>query len=149
MECADIRAMEVLLVEKDPLIRDMVKVGLQQFDEFHVTVGTGHAGVSEARGKVFDCVFLGVDPREKDTMKLLQHLRSFDTATELFVLTAPRNVKDMAKLKPKYDIHSFVHTPIAVKEFFGLLGRFLERRTDRQNSALRKSARSGAPVGQH
>jgi DNA-binding response OmpR family regulator len=141
--------MEVLLVEKDPLTRDMVKVGLQQFDEFHVTVGTGHAGVSEARGKVFDCVFLGVDPGEKDTMKLLQHLRSFDTATELFVLTDPRNVKDMAKLKSKYDIHSFVYAPIAVKEFFGLLGRFLERRTDRQNSALRKSARSGSPVGHH
>jgi len=42
-----------------------------------------------------------------------------------------------------------VPTPIAVKEFFGLLGRFLERRTDRQNSALRKSERSGAPVGHH
>tara|TARA_R110002072_G_scaffold228234_6_gene385126 strand:+ start:349 stop:774 length:426 start_codon:yes stop_codon:yes gene_type:complete len=139
--------MEVLLVEKDPLIRDMVKVGLQQFDEFHVTVGTGHAGVSEARGKVFDCVFLGVDPREKDTMKLLQHLRSFDTTIELFVLTAPRNIKDMAKEKSKYDIHSFVQTPIAVKEFFGLLGRFLERRTDRKNSALRKQERSGAPAG--
>ena len=125
--------MEVLLVEKDPLIRDMVKVGLQQFDEFQVTVGSGHAGVSEARGKIFDCVFLGADPREKDTMKLLQHLRSFDTTTELFVLTAPRNVKDMTVEKSKYDIHSFVQTPIVVKEFFGLLGRFIERRTDRKN----------------
>ena len=70
--------MEVLLVEKDPLIRDMVKVGLQQFDEFQVTVGSGHAGVGEARGKTFECVSLGADPREKDTMKLLQHLQMFE-----------------------------------------------------------------------
>ena len=138
--------MEVLLVEKDPLIRDHVKVGLQQFSEFHVTVGQGHAGVNEARSKVFDCVFLGVDPRQKDTMKLLHHLRSFDTTTELFVLTAPKNVKDMAVDKSKYDIHSFVQTPIVVREFFGLLGRFLERRTDRKNSALRRQER-GAPAG--
>jgi len=135
--------MEVLLVEKDPLIRDQVKVGLQQFEEFHVTVGHGHAGVSQARSKRFDCVFLGVDPREKDTVKLLQHLRSFDKTTELFVLTAPRNVKDMAVDKTKFDVHSFVQTPILVKEFFGLLGRFLERRTDRKNSALRKNERAG------
>lgn len=138
--------MEVLLVEKDPLIRDQVKVGLQQFAEFHVTVGNGHAGVSEARGKVFDCVFLGVDPRQKETVKLLHHLRSFDTTTELFVLTAQRNVRDMALDKSKYDIHSFVQTPIVVKEFFGLIGRFLERRTERKNSALRRQERGDAAV---
>ena len=141
--------MEVLLVEKDPLIRDQVKVGLQQFEEFHVTVGVGHAGVNEARSKNFDCVFLGVDPRDKSTVKLLQHLRSFDKTTELFVLTAPRNVKDMAVDKTKYDIHTFVQTPVAPREFFGLLGRFLERRTDRKNSALRKKERAGSPARLH
>lgn len=136
------RGMEVLVVERDPLIRDQVKVGLQQFDEFHVTVGVGHAGVSEARSKQFDCVFIGVDPKQKGSSKMLQHLRSFDTTTELFVLTDPRNIKDMAVDKSKYDIHSFVHTPIQVREFFGLLGRFLERRTDRKHSALRKQSQA-------
>jgi DNA-binding NtrC family response regulator len=139
--------MEVLLVEKDPLIRDQVKIGLQQFPEFHVTVGQGHAGINEVRGRHFDAVFLGVDPRQKDTVKLLHHLRSFDTTTELFVLTAARNVRDMQVDKSKYDIHSFLATPIVVKELFGLLGRFLERRTERQNSALRKGSRNTAPAG--
>ena len=133
--------MEVLLVEKDPLIRDQVKVGLQQFPEFHVVLGTGYAGINEMRGKQFDCVFLGIDPKQKDTMRLLQHLRSFDTTTELFVMTAPKNVRDMAVEKSKYNIHSFLQTPIDVREFFGLLGRFLERRTERQNSTLRKDSR--------
>ncbi len=132
--------MEVLLVEKDPLVRDQVKVGLQQFSEFVVTVGQGHAGINEVRGRAFDCVFLGVDPREKDTVKLMHHLRSFDTSTELFVITATRNVKDMALDKSKYNIHSFLHKPIDCRELFGLLGRFLERRTDRHNSTLRKQA---------
>ena len=136
--------MEVLLVEKDPLVRDQVKVGLQQFPEFHVTVGVGYAGINEARGKPFDCVFLGVDPREKDTVKLLHHLRSFDAHTELFVLTAPKNVRDMAVEKTKCNIHSFLQTPIDVREFFGLLGRFLERRTERQNSSSRKQNRRAA-----
>lgn len=136
--------MEVLLVEKDPLIRDQVKVALQQFAEFHVTVGVGHAGVNELRGRAFDCVFMSVDPRQKDTVKLLHHLRSFDTTTELFVLTAPRNVKDMAVDKSKYNIHSFVQTPIVVRELFGLLGRFIERRNDKQASTPRKNNRTAA-----
>lgn len=140
--------MEVLLVEKDPLVRDQVKVGLQQFPEFHVTVGSGYAGINEVRSRHFDAVFLGVDPREKDTVKLLHHLRSFDTTTELFVMTASRNVRDMAVDKSKYNVHSFLQTPIEVREFFGLLGRFLERRTERQNSTLRKdSRRANATAG--
>ncbi len=139
--------MEVLLVENDPLVRDQVKVGLQQSPEFHVTVGSGHAGINEVRGRHFDCVFLGVDPRVKETVKLLHHLRSFDTTTELFVLTSPRSMRDMSVDKSKYNIHSFVQTPIDVRELFGLLGRFLERRTERQNSALRKATRQAAPTG--
>ncbi len=138
--------MEVLLVEKDPLIRDQVKVALQQFSQFHVSVGAGHAGINEARGRAFDCLFLGVDPRQKDTVKLLHHLRSFDTTTELFVMTAPRNVRDMAVDKSKYNIHSFVQTPIDVRELFGLLGRFLERHEERKNAAPRKGARNAAPA---
>lgn len=138
--------MEVLLVEKDPLIRDQVKVGLQQFPDFHVTVGTGHAGINEMRGRHFDCVFLGVDPRQKDTVKLLHHMRSFDTTTEVFVMTAPRNVRDMAVDKSKYNIHSFVQTPIVVKELFGLIGRFVARLSGKANPAPRKQPRNQPPA---
>jgi DNA-binding NtrC family response regulator len=139
--------MEVLLVEKDPLIRDQVKVGLQQFPEFHVTVGKGHAGINEARSRVFDCVFVGVDFKQKDTLKLLQHLRSFDTTSELFVLTAARNVRDLNLERTKYNIHTFVPTPLVLKDFFGLVGRFLERRLDRANSVLRKGERAAVGAG--
>ncbi|MCA8952004.1 MAG: hypothetical protein KDE27_21015 [Planctomycetes bacterium] len=130
--------MEVLLVEKDPLIRDQIKMGLQQFPEFEVTVGSGQAGINQMRGRHFGCVFLGVDPRQKDTVKLLHHVRQVDQAAELFVMTASKNVRDMQLEKSKFDIHSFLQTPLDLKEFFGLVGRFLERHTERQNSALRK-----------
>ena len=134
--------MDVLLVEKDPLIRDQVKVGLQQFPDFHVTVGTGLAGINEVRGHHFDCIFIGADPQQKDTSKLLPHLRSFDTTIEVFVLTAARNVRDMAVDKSRYNIHSFVQTPIVVKELLGLVSRFVARRSEKQAAAPRKQSRS-------
>lgn len=135
--------MEVLLVEKDPLIRDQIKMGLQQFPEFEVTVGAGRAGINQMRGRHFGCVFLGVDPRQKDTVKLMHNVRQIDQSAELFVMTAAKNVRDMQVDKSKFDIHSFLQTPLDLKEFFGLVGRFLERHTERQNSALRKQKGRG------
>jgi hypothetical protein len=44
----------------------------------------------------------------------------------------------MAVDKTKYNIHSFLQEPVDPREFFGLLGRFLERRTERKDSSLRK-----------
>lgn len=134
--------MEALLVEKDPLVRDLVKVGLQQCPDFQVTVGRGYAGIDELRSRHFDCVFVGVDPAQKGALKLLQHLRSFDSTTELIVIAPAAAIRDLAAEKTKYGIHSFLTAPIDPREFFGLLGRFLERRTDRPASTLRKGPRS-------
>lgn len=131
--------MEVLLVVKEALVRDQVKVGLQQFPAFSVTVGWGYEGLNELRLKNFDCVFLGVDPRDKETIRWLQHLRSFDNVTELVVLAGASQIKDLSAEKARWNIHSFLKTPLDVKEFFGFVGRFLDRRTDRRHGVVRKS----------
>ncbi|MGE3171879.1 MAG: hypothetical protein AB7O97_04585 [Planctomycetota bacterium] len=125
--------MDILLVEKDALTRDHLKVGLQQFPEFQVTVGIGYRGINELRSQAYDCVFLGVDPRDQESMGLMQHMRSFDRTTELVVLTAPRSARDMASDKAKFDIHTFLQTPIDPKELFEFVGRFLERHAGRDN----------------
>lgn len=132
---ADTEIMEALLIAGDPLVRDLVKVGLRQFPDVEVTVGAGHAGVSLARSKRFDCVLLAVDPREPGTMQHLEHLRSFERDADLFVLTEPRNVKDMAVDKTKYNVHSFLAAPVAVRDFFGAIGRYLERRAEGRRAA--------------
>ena len=64
--------MEILLVAEDRLVRDQVKVGLQQFPEFSVTTGEGYAAINEARQREFDCVFLGVDFAGTDGFRLLE-----------------------------------------------------------------------------
>jgi DNA-binding NtrC family response regulator len=132
--------MEVLLIEKDPLVRDQVKVGLQQFPDCRVTAGVGHAAINQLRGRKFDCVFLGVDPRQKDTVKLLHSLRQLDGDIELFVMTPAQNVKDMGVDKSRFDIHSFLQVPLDLREFFGLVGRFNERLTARPSGGRRQSS---------
>ena len=138
--------MEALLIVKDPLVRDQVKVGLMQFPEFAVTVGTGYEGLNELRLKTFDCVFLGVDPRDKETVRWLQHMRSFDKTTELIVLTGGHQIKELSAEKGRYDIHSFLQTPLAVKEFFAFVGRFLERRAGKQQPQPARKGARGRPA---
>ncbi|MEY3161968.1 MAG: hypothetical protein RIT25_1959 [Planctomycetota bacterium] len=129
--------MEFLLVEKDPLVRDQVKVGLEQFPDCSVHVGLGYEAIAQLRHRRFDCVFLGVDPREQESMQLLQYLRSFDADTELVVIAPASSIKDMGVQKAKYHIHSFLQSPIDVKEFFGFVGRFRSRKA--------AAAQQGAP----
>lgn len=137
--------MDVLLVEKDPLLRDLLKVGLQQFSGVQVTVGSGLSGVSLAQSKRFDAVFLGVDPRDQSSVQLVQHLRSFEHEADLFLVTEARNVKDMSVDKTKYKVHSFVPAPVVVKDLFGMFGRYLERRSEAR-APRRQQRHQAAPA---
>ena len=119
--------MDILLVERDRLIRDQVKVGLQQFADFHVTVGEGYAALNELRQRTYDVVFVGAASRAEGK-KLITHLRSFDVSTELVVVTSDRNARDMQKDKAQLRISSFLQTPIVASDFFRLMGRLRERR---------------------
>ncbi|MCC6672872.1 MAG: response regulator [Planctomycetes bacterium] len=120
--------MDILLIERDHLVRDQVKVGLQQFPEFTVACGEGYAAVNELRQKHFDCVFLGVNTEDKEGLKLLKHLRSFERSVEVVVMTSARNAKDMARDKSKMNIGSFLTTPIEAPEFFRLVSRMRDRK---------------------
>ena len=107
-----------------------------------VTVATGYRGVDELRSRAFDCVFLGVDPRDPNTNGLLQHLRSFDKQSEVIVVTKSRNVKDMAADKGRYDVQMFLPTPVDPATLFAFIGRFRERRGAK---AISDSGKSSQP----
>ena len=132
--------MDVLLIEKDALVRDQLKVGLQQFPGIKVTVGSGYRGINELRSRTFDCVFLGVEPLDQESMGMLQHLRSFDQATELVALVAGREPKAMSNEKQRFEIHSLLRTPSDCKELFSFLGRFIERHSGRDDANRRPSS---------
>jgi DNA-binding NtrC family response regulator len=119
--------MDILLVERDRLVRDTVKVGLQQFPEFTVTCGEGYAGLNKLRQRNFDVVFLGVPSNHQEAKRRIEHMRSIDRSADLVVLATGRMARDMAGEKQRYNIWSFLTTPVQVNEFFRLLARMRER----------------------
>lgn len=132
--------MEILLIEKDPLVRDQLKVGLQQFPGIKVTTGVGYRGVNELRSRSFACVFLTVDPTDKESLGMLAHLRSFDQTTELVALVPSQEPKALANEKAKHNIHSLLRTPLDPKDLFSFLGRFKERHESRDSAPPRRPA---------
>ncbi len=128
--------MDILLVESDRLIRDQLKVGLQQFPEFTVTWGESYPGINLARMSDFNYVFLGVHSQDHDGLRLLRHMRSFDQQTDVIVVASERAARDLAKDKTRLGIHAFLTTPIDVTDFFRLVSRLRSR-----NEGARTSAR--------
>ena len=139
--------MEILLVESDRYVRDQVKVGLQQFQDFNVTWGEGYAALNQLRQRGFDCVFLGIEANSEEGILLLDHMRSFDPTTELVVMTSSRQAKSMSGLKARYSIIGFIHTPIVVHDFFRFLGRIRERRMERISQVGHSGVHSGVGSG--
>ena len=138
--------MNFLLIESDPLVRDHVKVGLQQFPDFHVTVGNGFGGINELHTQEFDCVFVGLDGGDVEAVRLLEHLRSLDKDVELVVLTQSRNSKAMMREKARLDIHSVLAKPLEPKDLFDFVGRFQDRHKQVRSDVARQGSELSSPT---
>lgn len=119
--------MQILVVETDRLIRDQVKVGMQQFPEFTVTCGEGYAGINLVRQRDFDAVFLGIPHDHREARRMIEHLRAVRPQIDLIVMSPERIAKEVSADKQRYDIWSILQTPIDVTDFFRLIARVRER----------------------
>lgn len=119
--------MQILVVESDHLVRDQVKVGLQQFPEFSVVCGEGYAGINLIRQRDFDAVILGLPPDLREARRMIEHLREVRPHLDLIVMAPEKMVKDVAVDKQRFDVWSILGTPIDVTDFFRLVARVRER----------------------
>lgn len=126
--------MEILLITSDTLLRDQIKVGLQQFPEFRVTCGENFSGVNMLRSAAFDHVFLELGNTPQDSLTLLKHLRSFDRETDAVALADARTIKDLGREKQRYGLTAFLHSPLDPNEFFKLVARIRARHADNKRS---------------
>ena len=119
--------MEILLIESDHLIRDQIKVGLQQFPEFTITCGEGYGGINLLRQRRYDLAFLGVRANSTEARRTIEYLRSFEQSVDVVVVTAQKTARELQSEKSRLNIWSFLSTPVQVTEFFRLVARIRER----------------------
>ena len=120
--------MNVLVVDKEPLIRDQIKVGLQQFpQDFTVATGEGYAGIHLLRQHRFDLVFLGVPRNSAEAKRRIEYVRQIDPSVDVVVVATDSTAKELSGEKGRLDIYSFLSRSISAMEFFKLLRRIRER----------------------
>jgi DNA-binding NtrC family response regulator len=118
---------EILIIERDKVIRDQLKVGLQNFRQFSVECCEGFSGVNRARQKTFDYVFIGLNPQDQEGAGLLKAFRDLDKDTDVVIVTTHRQSKLMSGDKMRFNIFAFLGVPIDVREFFRVVARFKPR----------------------
>ncbi len=129
--------MEFLLITTDSLLRDQLKVGLQQFPEFGITCGESFPGINMVRTMDFDLVFMEIGSNSPENLTLVNLLRSFDTNTEVVALADDQVIKDLSPHKQKHGITAFLSIPLNVTEFFRLISRMRARREEADTAPTR------------
>ena len=119
--------MQILLLEKDKVVRDQILVGLQNFPDFAVECGEGFRGLSKTRSKSYDCLIIGCNGDDEEGIELLESFREYDRSTDVVFVTNFKKGKIIMAKRGQYNIFSVLHVPIEPAEFFRLVGRLRRR----------------------
>jgi len=133
---------DVLLIVQDPLVRDMIAVGLENVPGTAVVVSSGPGAVDRARLKKFDVIFVSHEPKEtgaveENAPELIARLREFDRESEVVIVTDGRWAKVLAEKRDRFGACAFLRTPIQPNEFFRLAVRLRSRRNHRTPAGAR------------
>gem|GEM_PF-2404330 len=118
---------DILLLERDKLVRDQILVGLQSFPEIAVEVGEGYVGLHRTRQKSYDFVIIGCNPKDDEGLRLLTSLREYDRDTQVVLVTSAKQVKSLLAQRSKFDLFAVLGVPVVPEDFFRILARMRRR----------------------
>lgn len=121
------RAFRILVVEDEPVIRDLVSSLLAESECEVETAGTGAAGLKLARGQAYDLVLLDVvlpadGPVELDGVAVCRLLRADPrlAAVPIYMLTAKTRPADV-EAAMRAGASGYIHKPFRGTELVGLV----------------------------
>lgn len=127
---------DVLLIESDPKTRDIIKVGLAQFQAFEVDTAHDSWAVEMAREKNYDLLIANLVLADKlDGMELIRGIREFNQDAEVLVLTRGKSSKLLSKEKSTANIFALIPLPIDEQAFFKTISRVKTRIEKKQTRA--------------
>jgi DNA-binding response OmpR family regulator len=119
---------KALLIECEPKTRDIILVGLEQFQVFDVDHAEDEWGVEMAREKAYDLIVVNLDlGKGVNGMEIARSIREFEQNAELVLLTRGRSSKLVAKEKAALNVFALLTVPVEDEAFFKLMARVKER----------------------
>ncbi len=119
---------KVLIIEQDKRNRDIIKVGLDNFQQFEVDYAEDAWGVELAREKSYDVIIASLKLAGRtDGMMLVKQIREFDSDVEILMLTHGRSSRLLNKEKALSDIFGLIQLPVDEDAFFKTMARLTDR----------------------
>ncbi len=121
--------LSVLLIESDPAVRDLIRVGLESFDSFDVDVADDHWGVEFVRDGRYDLVLLDLEigTGASDGFSLVGKIREYDEHPLIIALKPGRTSRHLSREKNAHDVFALITLPLDVAGFFKTIARARDR----------------------
>ncbi|MEO0402043.1 MAG: response regulator transcription factor [Pseudomonadota bacterium] len=125
---------QLLIIDDDPHIRSVLRIGLRQAGYDVVEAGDGAEGLAKARSGRFDLIVLDIGLPEMDGLAVCRALRSSDDTPVLF-LTARQDEIDRV-LGFELGGDDYVTKPFSPRELAARIGAILKRTQTRGTPLL-------------
>ena len=120
--------LRVLLIEHDKPTRDIIKTGLDSFQEFEVDFAEDAWAVNMAKAKSYDLIIANLKlGNHVDGMALVKEIREFEKEAEILLLTHGRSSKLLSKEKSLTNITGLIPLPIDEVSFYKTIARVRDR----------------------
>ena len=119
---------KVLLIESDARTRDIIEVGLDNFQAFDVDHAEDAWAVEMAKQNSYDLLLVDLElANHVDGMDVVRQIREADSDVEIIVITKGKSSKLLSKEKNALNVFALLPTPIEELAFFKLIGRVRDR----------------------
>lgn len=126
---------KVLLIESDPKTRDIIEVGLDNFQVFEVDHAIDSWGVEMAKENTYDLIMVNLElANHTDGMEVVRQIREFDQGVEVIVITKGKSSRLLSKEKAVSNIFALLAAPIEEQNFFKLIARARDRIDSKKRS---------------
>ena len=119
---------KVLLIESDSANRDIIKVGLSEFQVFEVDHAVDEQAVEMAEDGQYDLVIANVELAERqDGLQIIRRIREICPAAEIIALARGKSSRLLAKEKTASSLSATIPIPIDAADFYKTIARVKQR----------------------
>jgi two-component system, OmpR family, response regulator len=133
----------LLIVDDDPHIRSVLRIGLQQNGYSITEAGDGAEGLAKARSGRFDLIVLDIGLPEMDGLAVCRALRATHDTPVLFLTARQDEIDRILGFELGGD--DYVTKPFSPRELSARIGAILKRTQMRQTPTLTRGVLNIAP----
>jgi DNA-binding NtrC family response regulator len=121
-------SLNVLVVESDPRVRDLLRVGLDSFAGFQVDSVDPDWVEDAVLERRYQLVLVNLESDGgRDGLEIVREIRLIDPGPEFILLTRGRSSRFLSSQKNQHNILAFLTLPLDVTIFFKTIARARDR----------------------